>query len=289
MICAQHVVEEVADHAAEFAEQLRVDPHTFLTRWREEYMPVLRVIPDRSIPEAVLTQGELTRVRRLNESKDIPSVVLAMALGAFFLTKDEPAWEAVYDAKADPDELGRWLEAVRGGNTADELVKFGRAGVLLPALVLEGFVRLFASVRRHMPWAFAPLVAGLAYGASRVPSTRYESLGQGVGRAVDIYMAFRTRYQTAIEAFRPMEPSVPAWTEIAREVPRRSALLRACLAALARSPRSQLSAAELARQLPKLGVGQSAPLVREVLRSHQCFSEPYSGRWQVGAEVTDPT
>jgi hypothetical protein len=41
-------------------------------------------------------------------------------------------------------------------------------------------------------------------------------------------------------------------------------------------------AVELAQKLSHLGVGQSAPFVREALRANNCFSQPCRGRWQVG-------
>ncbi len=43
----------------------------------------------------------------------------------------------------------RWLETVRGGNTADELGKFGFAALLVPALAFDSIGQLFGAIRRN--------------------------------------------------------------------------------------------------------------------------------------------
>lgn len=43
-----------------------------------------------------------------------------------------------------------------------------------------------------------------------------------------------------------------------------------------------MSARELAAELPSIGVGQGERLVRETMRTHGSFGQPYQGRWQVG-------
>jgi predicted nucleic acid-binding protein len=282
LICAQHVIDEVSEHGADFAEQRDLNPAAFVLRWQREYVPQLRMIPDGSIPESLLMPHELARVHRLNKSKDVPSVTLAIILGAFYLTKDKAAWESVYDEKAHTDEMFKWLEPVHGGNTADELGKFGFAALLVPALAFDGIGQVFGAIRRNAAWAFIPIAGALAYAAYHIPRTRYKEIWSGFGFATDVFMEFRTRYETAMESFRKMAPHVPKWEELAGSTSRQSALLRACLATLARSPYSDRSAVELAQKLPDLGVGQGALLVREALRANTCFSQPYRGRWQVG-------
>jgi len=82
-----------------------------------------------------------------------------------------------------------------------------------------------------------------------------------------------------------MAPETPTWDELGGTNDRRAVLMRACLYTLARSPSSNLSALELTRLLPELGVGQSVQLVRETLRNSPCFYQPFKGRWQVGRAV----
>jgi hypothetical protein len=45
------------------------------------------------------------------------------------------------------------------------------------------------------------------------------------------------------------------------------------------------TAAELSKELVDVPVGHGAQLVREVLRSFDCFVEPYRGHWQVAHTV----
>ncbi|MGH3848759.1 MAG: hypothetical protein ACRDRT_03490, partial [Pseudonocardiaceae bacterium] len=58
--------------------------------------------------------------------------------------------------------------------------------------------------------------------------------------------------------------------------------LRASLYTLARSAQSLLSVRELVDELPALEIGQSATMVRETLRVHDCFQQPIAGKWKVG-------
>jgi predicted nucleic acid-binding protein len=283
LICSQQVVDEVSKNAVEHALCTRVDPADFLWRWQHEYLPQLRIVPHGAIPAEVFTPYELKRIRRLNGSKDTPSVMLALALGAFYLSKDEAPWKAVYDTIADKDVLLDWLAPVRGGSTADELSKIGFAAMILPALAFQAIGQGYQTIRRHTPFAFVPLLALLAYGAYKVPRDKYNDVLRGVGYATEVFMAMRYRYEQALERFNAMAPPVPLWEKLADAASRRSVLHRACLMALARSPHSQRSATELASMLPDTFVGQSSPLVREVLRAQPSFYEPYRGRWQVGA------
>jgi hypothetical protein len=46
-----------------------------------------------------------------------------------------------------------------------------------------------------------------------------------------------------------------------------------------------MSARQLATELPNLGVGQGEKRIREVLRSSNCFFEPYKGQWQLGRAI----
>jgi hypothetical protein len=49
-----------------------------------------------------------------------------------------------------------------------------------------------------------------------------------------------------------------------------------------------MSARALANALPSLGVGQGEQLVRQTLRAHACFAQPYEGQWQVGHVARSP-
>ena len=60
----------------------------------------------------MLTNAERWRVRHLLASKDVPSVKLALVLGALYLTEDQGARWAVYDERATANELLEWVAAI---------------------------------------------------------------------------------------------------------------------------------------------------------------------------------
>jgi hypothetical protein len=113
--------------------------------------------------------------------------------------------------------------------------------------------------------------------------TTYKSIGSGVAKTAsflgnEIFLPYH-EYTTA---FHQQAPDIPTWLDIGSLGHRTAALTRACLYHLARSP-ADMSARELAQELPDLGIGQGEQLVRSVLRSSSCFYQTYKGRWQAGA------
>jgi predicted nucleic acid-binding protein len=282
LFCAHHVVDEVFDHSAEHAAHQNVPHDVFLARWRGEYLPVLRMIPRNAVPEAILTDDEQRRIRHLLTSKDVPSVMLALALRAFYLTEDQAARWAVYDTHANAEELLQWLDALRDGGSADELAKAWFLLLLVPTVTIGKLGELFGFLARTTPWSFLPIVGGLGVLLVRTPLSTYRRIGSGLGYVLEVLGEVYRPYQEKLNRFRAMAPDVPTWAELKDVTDRRAVLLRACLWTLARAPDSNCSAAQLARKLPPLGVGQGPQLVLETLRSNSCFSEPYKGRWQVG-------
>ncbi len=116
--------------------------------------------------------------------------MLSIALGAFYLTKDEAPWEAVYDTLADKERLLNWLAPVRGGNTADELSKVGFAAILLPAITFQAIGQIYRTVQRRAPLALIPIGALIAYGAYKVPGDRYKDVWRGLGYAPKCFLSF---------------------------------------------------------------------------------------------------
>jgi len=89
-------------------------------------------------------------------------------------------------------------------------------------------------------------------------------------------------YQEVHEQFTSAAPKTPGWASLAADLPPSAVLGRACLHTLARSLRCNRSAAELATELPYLGVAQGEAKVRQILRDTSPFTEVWRGRWQVG-------
>jgi hypothetical protein len=120
------------------------------------------------------------------------------------------------------------------------------------------------------------------------------ALGTGLMAATRSAVEVTQLHTTARRQFESLSPSQPAWANVVAQCDADAALARACLHSLARSPRSDLSAAELSQQLGfHLESPHGETKVRMTLRELPCFDQPYRGRFQLGralltAEQTDP-
>jgi hypothetical protein len=250
-----------------------------------EYLPVTRVVPPDNALGELLHRDEAERIRDLSivDPDDVPSATLALLLEAFYLSNDTDALRAVYGRNADLAEHGRWVEVLQAGGDAGELGRMLGLGINVVGLLGRGA----SSAMKHLVMAFGPwglvsfglLAAVLATGASSETKQRVRS---AAGSAGTILLQVSAAHQEAIHRFQQVVPAVPSWEALAGINPPECVLARACFHALARSPMSDLSAAELARELPVLGVARGGAKVRQVLRTYSCFSEIWRGRWQVG-------
>jgi len=282
LFCAEHVIVEVLEHSKEWAFSEGIPHETYVSRWNQEYLPLMRTIPAHGISNEILSPAELSRVNALGASKDIPSVVLSLALGAFYLTEDRGAWRAVYGANANHRERFRWLDTLKAGGKADELGELFLGSLVLPAVTVQAVAALCGDVIKAAPWILAPIAGLLGWLAFRTSRETYGSIGSGLLQALTLVADVYKPYHEALDQFRRMAPSIPTWNELAQTNGRRSVLARAVMYELARSSNSDMSATELARELPDLHVGQRAHLVRDTFRASACFSQPYLGRWQLG-------
>jgi len=129
------------------------------------------------------------------------------------------------------------------------------------------------------------VIGGGGYLYQRMPEKRRDGVRNGLGQALNVAAAFIAEHVAATTRMNRALPAAPIWERLAGEQQRRKVLTRACLHTLGRAQGHQ-SAVELAELLPSLGVGQSAPLVRQVLYKYPgCFESVYSGRWQVGTAL----
>ncbi len=62
LFCAEHVVEGVEEHLAEWADQKPVDPDRAGHVWRTMLLPMLRCV---DVPDALLTSAEAERIAAL--------------------------------------------------------------------------------------------------------------------------------------------------------------------------------------------------------------------------------
>lgn len=285
LFCAQHVHDEVYQHSEERAPKYGATRSEYLDLWAREYLPLMRTMDAGELPADFLAPSERARVDSLGESKDVPSVTLALALGAFFLTKDRPARRAVYAVDATPEELDKWLDTIIDGGDADELEKMIVAALTMPGLAIGGTVWLARSLAKTPPFVYLPIAGVGVYLLSRISSETYKRIGRGLGEFGSFLLEIHRPYAEALERFRAMAPPIPTWEELAETNDRKLVRARACLHKLARAPRSLMTASELSQVLGHLPIGHDAQLVRETLHGFGCFVEPHRGRWQVGHVV----
>jgi hypothetical protein len=288
LFTASHVIDEVHRHGSRWArESGDVSPSQLWTRWREEYLPLLRVIDNRHLSVDLLDHEERGRLSRLAnvDHGDVPSVILSLVLGAFFLSEDHAAVRAVYGENVDLEAHRGWLSLLRSSGDAGELGKMVFAASMLPTIAGGGVIEAGRWVSRKLsPWALMPFGLALVLLVRRhLTPERLSALRSSAvdlaGGFVHVYL----RYQREYERFRAAAAPAPSWIRLSTEAGPRAVLTRACMYALARTPGGQRPAAELANELPELGVGQGEVLVREILRREACFMEVYAGRWQMGS------
>lgn len=162
LLCPIHVVNEMFEHAQRFSDQIGIDSAEYLTVWRRDYLPLMRVIDD--LPHGLLTSDEEARVDTVAtvDPDDVPAVRLTLATGGFFLSDDRPALTAGYGSAVDFDRHTKWVGALMAGGNAHELGSALEAGALLSRI--GGAVALSAGRRA----ASSPTIAGLSLGAALI-------------------------------------------------------------------------------------------------------------------------
>jgi len=287
LFCAQHVYDEVEEHAVEWATNMGLDPDAYLSAWRENYVPLVRRVCTEGM-ESLLSLAERRRVGRLQllDVDDVPSAVLALAMGAFFVSEDGAPHETVYERTLSAAERRAWLPILHAGGDSAELTRLVAFTGAVPTLTVMGG----AYVARRL-WTFSPLlllgvVSLAALLAMRVPRDRYRAGGQAIFTTLSVLTThvYQPQYE-ALERFRSALPPFPSWEDLVADLSRDAALARACLYRLARSRKSPMKARELADELPALGIGQAPQRVGKVLRRYECFFEPYRGIWQLGSPM----
>jgi hypothetical protein len=235
---------------------------------------------------AWLNPAEQARINYLarpdQDPDDVPSAVLTLLVQAFFLSNDRKALRAVY-GEADLAEHHQWVDVLKAGGDAGELDKMFALVTNLVTLAGKGLV---GGARRVVnatsPWALVPVGLALAGWylrasdhAKRRAATFVQSVFTGIAGAVITYEEARARFNRVM-------PKVPDWDSLAETTSPSAVLGRACMYTLARSPMSDRSAAELAQDLPYLGVPQGEAKVRQMLRDVNSFTQVWQGRWQLG-------
>jgi predicted nucleic acid-binding protein len=286
LFCAEHVYREVAEHAGDWTVDGPVTRTDFLRRWIAEYLPLIRIVTIGEGHLGWLTPAELARVQHLarpdQDPDDVPSATLALLMQAFFLSGDRKALRAVY-GDADLSEHSQWVSILKAGGDAGELSKLFTLTVNLITVAGQG---LIGGARRladaTSPWLLVGAGFALAVWYAWAPARTRQRVA-AAGRAVLMSAAGAvTVYEEVRQRFERAAPPPPDWKSMAASNPPGAVLGRACLHTLGRSAGSDRSAAELAADLPWIGVAQGEDKVRHTLRDATCFTEVWQGRWQAG-------
>ncbi|MHB8350187.1 MAG: PIN domain-containing protein [Vulcanimicrobiaceae bacterium] len=284
VFCPEHVFNEVPEKCEEFCAKTKADPKRLLDCWCSKVVPKLRIVPTEAVQNEMLVNEERDRVEffRTIDPDDIPAVQLSLTIGAVFLSKDPPAWKAVYGKEAENEILNKWVNVLIEGSNAGEMGTVAFMTSTLPAAAVVGTVQFFSwAVKKSLLITGLGLLAA-AFGASRLPAEFYGKAWNVTKSAFafagnEIYAPYG-RY---LENFRKFKPPQPTWEEVGALQNRDAALTRACLYRLARAY-EPLSARELADELPYLGIGQGEQRVRQILSGNSAFFKTDRGKWQVG-------
>ena len=278
LYCAEHVIAEVEEHAAEWTLGGPVTTEQFLDCWRSNYLPLMRVV---AVPDGLLHPDEAERIELLRkvDPDDVPSATLALLLEAFYLSKDWRAVRAVYGADHDLEAHKKWLAVLVACGDAGELGDLFHSAVMLAGISGRGLVHATRRLAADAPWLAVPLALPFAYLLARWTPDHTRRLRDGMSTALRALGDLAVEQHRSRTRFLAALPAIPDWSILSRDIDPTLVLARSCLHVLARSPRVDQSAADLAPALP---VPSGEAKVRATLRGHQCFTEVYYGRFQLG-------
>jgi predicted nucleic acid-binding protein len=286
LFCAEHVYLEVIEHSGDWTAGGPVTRDAFLRKWLLEYLPLIRVVPIEEGHLSWLDSAELARIRHLAEPgqdpDDVPSAALALLLEAFFLSEDGNPLRAVYGGVVPPRHR-EWVSILKAGGDVGELGKNFTLAVNLTTLAGHG---LASGARRAAaatsPWLLVAAGLGAAWWYLKRPASTRQRVASIAEPVLNCVLGAAIAYEEARGQFTSAAPKTPDWASLAAALPPAAVLGRSCLHTLARSPGCDRSAAELAGELPFLGVAQGEAKVRQVLRDVGPFTEVWRGRWQAG-------
>jgi hypothetical protein len=286
LFCAEHVYREVFEHSGDWTATGPVTRDAFLRMWLMEYLPLIRVVSVEDRHLEWLGSAEHARVRHLSQPDqdpdDVPSAVLALLLEAFFLSEDRKPLRAVY-GDADLSRHRKWVSILKAAGDAGEVGKSFTLAVNLAASAGRGVTYGTRRVAEATsPWLLAAVGVGAALWFLSLPTSTRRQVASGAGSVLSSLLAATVGYQQIQAEFTSAAPKIPSWASLATSIPPAAILGRACLHTLARSPKPDRSAAELAKDLPWLGVPQGESKVRQAFRSGGPFTQIWRGRWQAG-------
>ena len=232
LFCARHVLEELWTHHREWCDEEDVPVASFVECFTRSYAPLLRAV--REVPEGLLSVEEQARVEILRavDPDDAPSVTLALLLGAFYLSTDINACEAVYGVRFSAEEVRRWLEVLHTSGDAGVVGSLFQVSAMLTGLLGTGIWGAFDRLTRGLnPWIKLAIASVLAVGGGylyqRQTDERRQHFRDGLSRVIELFGALATEYVAATVRLNQALPELPVWERLAGEEHRTDVL--ACL------------------------------------------------------------
>lgn len=292
LFCASHVVNEVAEHYAEWSIDVGIEATDFESVWRTQYVPLLHLVT--TVPTDLLTRDEKGRIDALalKDPDDVPSATLALLIGGFYLSEDGPATAAVYGEARTRRELKKWRATLAAGSNFGAMSAIFEALALVAELARSGLSGLASTLTRAPAWVLAIAAgAGLA-GAlltnSHPDASSSRRLRANLMRVLELLAAAGGAYQADLAEFTRACAPRPSTELLVRDLSSIQVLKRVVLCELAKSRHSRRSVAEITQALPVLPVAQSEGRVRYALRDQTVATQMQRGRWQLGVPVNWP-
>ncbi len=209
LYCAQHVYDEIEKHAAEWAASMKLEPDAFLTVWRKNYVPLLRLARTEGM-ETLLLSDERARVERLRlvlDIDDVPSAMLALTMRGFFLSEDAAPHETVHGRKLSAEERRAWLPIVCAGADSGELQRLVYLTGVIPVLVTWGGVALARSLWARTPALLYAAALIALFLATRVRRDQYQAVWRGTLATMSVLgtHVYQPQYE-ALDRFRSAAP-----------------------------------------------------------------------------------
>ena len=213
------------EHSGDWTADGPVTRDAFLRRWLLEYLPLIRIVPFGEGQLGWLGPAELERVRHLaqpgQDPDDVPSAVLALLLGAFFLSEDGKPLRAVY---GDADLAGHreWVNILKAGGDAGQLAKTFTLAANLTALAGHG---LASGARRIVaatgPWILVAAGLGAAWWYLNRPASTRQRVASAAESILTGVLGAAIAYQEVQDQFTGAAPNTPDWASLAAEPPAR--------------------------------------------------------------------
>jgi hypothetical protein len=273
----------------------KLDPEAVRNAWESDLAPLLRRV---DVPDGLATVAEQQRLDYLGlppetskycDPDDVPTATLALLLNAPLLSRDKAPLRSVYGEPFDHVAHAQWLDQLRAVGDLGPLGRFAGAIDSILGLAASGAFQAGTAAARRVPWPWLVVGAVAAAGAFHYavkPETRQRvqaGLGAGLVSVGETVVEVVSAREAARRQFESLLPVQADWSEVADRRGDEATLARASLYHLARSPQSNLSAAELAAALRLTdGFPRGEAKVRATLRREDAFNEPYRGRFQVG-------